>query len=170
MKQRLGVAAALVKNPELYILDEPTNGLDPEGILDMGRLIDALRAQGRTVFLSSHQLAEVEGLADRIGIMRQGRMVAEGTVPELRGKPRLLIRAEPFEQARSALEAMAPACVTMHHEAFLLDVDPERAPSLNHTLIGSGITVSAVHTVERSLTEVFFALNNLPDDGAADHG
>jgi ABC-2 type transport system ATP-binding protein len=170
MKQRLGVAATLVKDPELYILDEPTNGLDPEGILDMGRLIASLRARGRTVFLSSHQLTEVEGLADRIGIMRRGRMVAEGTVAELQGKPCLLIRAEPLEQARRVLEAEAPGCAMLQDGAFLLRVDPARAPSLNRALTDAGIAVTALRCVERSLTDVFFELNDLQAEGAPDHG
>lgn len=169
MKQRLGVAAALVKDPELFILDEPTNGLDPEGIADMGRLLDSLRAAGRTIFLSSHQLAEVEGLADRIGVMRQGRLVAEGTVAELRGQPRLLVRAEPVAQARQVLERAAPGAVTEQDGSFLLGIDVDRAPALNRDLLNAGIAVQALQPVERSLAEVFFDLNAPAPDGVASH-
>jgi ABC-2 type transport system ATP-binding protein len=84
MKQRLGVAAALLKEPELVILDEPTNGLDPAGMRDMRRLVRALGAGGRTVLLSSHLLGEVQQICDRVGVIDRGRMVAESTVEALR--------------------------------------------------------------------------------------
>jgi len=163
MKQRLGVAAALVKDPELLILDEPTNGLDPEGIADMGALVDRLRAEGRTVFLSSHQLAEVEGLADRIGVMRSGRLVAEGALAELRGAPHLLVRAEPLARARQILDAAVPGRVTARAGDLIVDVAPERAAALNQDLVLAGVTVALLRPVERSLTEVFFALNQDAD-------
>lgn len=86
MKQRLGVAAALVKDPELLILDEPTNGLDPKGIAEMRDLIRSLGWGERTVLLSSHMMGEVERICDRVGVIRSGRLVAEGPVAELRGQ------------------------------------------------------------------------------------
>jgi ABC-2 type transport system ATP-binding protein len=85
MKQRLGVAAALLKDPRLLVLDEPTNGLDPAGMADMRMLIRRLGAAGCTVLLSSHLLGEVEQICDRVGIISHGRLVREGTVAELRG-------------------------------------------------------------------------------------
>ncbi len=98
MKQRLGVAAALLKDPELVILDEPTNGLDPAGMRDMRRLIRELGADGRTVLLSSHLLGEVQQICDRVGIISEGRMVAEHTVEELREQQELVIRAAPLDE------------------------------------------------------------------------
>jgi ABC-2 type transport system ATP-binding protein len=83
MKQRLGVAAALLKDPELLILDEPGNGLDPRGMVEMRDLIRALRDENRTVLLCSHLLAEVEKVCDRIGVVDQGRLVAEGPLAEV---------------------------------------------------------------------------------------
>src|SRR5918998_6620592 len=83
MKQRLGVAAALLKDPELLILDEPTNGLDPAGMADVRMLIRRLGAAGCTVLFSSHLLAEVEQVCDRVGVIFQGRLVAEGRVADL---------------------------------------------------------------------------------------
>ena len=103
MKQRLGVAAALLKDPVLLVLDEPSNGLDPEGQLEMRRLITRLRAGGRTILLSSHDLDEVERLCDRVGIVAGGRMLAEGTPDSLRGDPRLDIQATPLQAARRDL-------------------------------------------------------------------
>ena len=86
MKQRLGVAAALLKDPELLILDEPTNGLDPAGMAEMRAFIRSLGDGGRTVVLSSHLMGEVEQVSDRVGVIRDGSLVAEGTVEELRGR------------------------------------------------------------------------------------
>lgn len=80
MRQRLGIAAALLKDPELLILDEPANGLDPEGIVDMRRLLRRLGAEGRTVFVSSHQLAEVQQMCDQVAVLAHGRCVAAGPV------------------------------------------------------------------------------------------
>src|SRR6266487_7071186 len=84
MRQRLGVAGALIKEPEVLILDEPTGGLDPQGVVEMRELIRSLGQRGRTVMLSSHLLGEVEQTCDRIGVIQTGRLVAEGTLEELR--------------------------------------------------------------------------------------
>src|SRR2546423_4124882 len=86
MKQRLGVAAALLKDPELLILDEPTNGLDPQGTTEMRALMRGIAREGRTVLLSSHLLNEVEQTCDRVGVIVKGHLVAEGTIDELRGR------------------------------------------------------------------------------------
>src|SRR5204862_1499657 len=87
MKQRLGIAAALLRDPRLMLLDEPATGLDPAGMRDMRTLIRRLSESGMTVMLSSHQLAEVEELCNRVGIVRRGRMVYEGAIAELTRRP-----------------------------------------------------------------------------------
>ena len=99
MKQRLGVAAALLKDPERLILDEPTYGLDPKGMADMRALVRRLGQGNRTVLLSSHLLGEVEQICDRAGVIQRGKLVAQGTLPELRGREGLLVRAEPLKNA-----------------------------------------------------------------------
>src|SRR6059058_1321716 len=96
MKQRLGVAAALLKDPELLILDEPTNGLDPAGMAEMRAFIRSQAEGGRTVLLSSHLMTEIEQVSDRVGVIRAGSLIAEGTVEELRGQAGLRLRAEPL--------------------------------------------------------------------------
>ena len=106
MKQRLGVAAALLKDPELLILDEPTNGLDPAGMAEMRAFISALAQGGRTVLLSSHLMGEIEQVSDRVGVIREGRLIAEGTVEDLRGRARLRVRAEPLADAARLLQAV----------------------------------------------------------------
>ena len=102
MKQRLGVAAALLKDPELLILDEPTNGLDPKGMADMRALVRELGSGERTVLLSSHLLGEVEQICDRVGIVREGRMLEEAAVQELRGREGLAVRGQHVEEALNA--------------------------------------------------------------------
>src|SRR5205807_3354906 len=108
MKQRLGVAAALLKDPDLLILDEPTSGLDPQGTVEMRALIGDIRREGRTVLLSSHLLNEVELTCDRVGVIAKGKLVAEGTVDELRarsGGTSLLVRATPLDKAQRLVES-----------------------------------------------------------------
>jgi ABC-type multidrug transport system ATPase subunit len=160
MKQRLGVAAALLKEPELLILDEPTNGLDPQGMADMRKLIVALGQGQRTVLISSHLLNEVELMCTRVGVIRKGQMVAEGTIDELRGAAHLTVRAEPADRARALLEAEAgPAAVSVDGDgAFRVNLDVARAAEINRKLVEAGIAVSELMSGERSLEEVFMEL------------
>ncbi|HWB37611.1 MAG TPA: ABC transporter ATP-binding protein, partial [Rugosimonospora sp.] len=104
MKQRLGVAAALLGEPRLLILDEPTNGLDPAGMADMRDLVRALADGGQTVLLSSHLLGEVEQICDRVGVISGGVLVTQSTVAQLRGTPTLLMRVEPLPTAAGVAE------------------------------------------------------------------
>ena len=106
MKQRLGIAAALLKDPELLILDEPTNGMDPVGIAEMRPFIRSLGRGDRTVLLSSHLMSEVEQVCDRVGVISHGRLVGEGTVDELRGREGLWVRAEPLGEAERLLGSL----------------------------------------------------------------
>src|SRR5680860_219845 len=106
MKQRLGVAAALLKDPPLLMLDEPTNGLDPAGMADMRRLIRQLGNDGQTVLLSSHLMNEVEQVCDRVGVIARGRIVAEGTVSDLRGDAALIVRVDQPHKAREIVNTL----------------------------------------------------------------
>src|SRR5947209_10951393 len=147
MKQRLGVAAALLKEPQLLILDEPTSGLDPQGTVEMRELIKELRRGGRTVLLSSHLLNEVELTCDRVGVITSGRLVAEGTIEEMRsrGGQALLIRATPLDQARRLVEAaLSPDRVSEHEGLLSLQVDPSQEASINRRLVAAGVYVSAL--------------------------
>ncbi len=167
MKQRLGVAAALLKEPQLMILDEPTSGLDPQGTVEMRALIKNLRTGGRTVLLSSHLLNEVELTCDRVGVIAGGKLVAEGTVDELRargGGQQLLIRATPVDQARRLLEAVLGAeHVTLRDDGlFGLTADGTQAASLNRRLVADGVDVSELRTAEQSLEQVFLQLTEKP--------
>jgi ABC-2 type transport system ATP-binding protein len=159
MKQRLGVAAALLKDPELLILDEPTNGLDPKGMADMRDLVRRLGQGNRTVLLSSHLLGEVEQICDRVGVIRRGKLVAQGTLSELRGGEGLLVRAEPLDKARfiaARLDGVEEANVL--DGVLRLTVDPARAAEINRKLVAAGLDVSELRPAEQSLEEVFLEL------------
>ena len=159
MKQRLGVAAALLKDPELVILDEPTNGLDPAGMREMRRLVRELGTGERTVLLSSHLLGEVQQICDRVGIISQGRMVAERTVGELRGRQELVVSAEPLDGAREYLEALLGAgTVRQDDGALRIQVEPVRASEINRRLVEAGIDLFGLRFAERPLEDVFFEL------------
>jgi ABC-2 type transport system ATP-binding protein len=159
MKQRLAVAAALVKDPELMILDEPTNGLDPQGVVEMRALLRRLGSGERTVMLSSHLLNEVQQISDRVAIIRKGKLVAQGTVHELRGEPSIVVRATPSDAAHRQLDRMlGTAAVTGVDGTLRLAVDPNRAADINQALVGSGIKVSELRADERTLEEVFLTL------------
>jgi ABC-2 type transport system ATP-binding protein len=160
MKQRLGVAAALVKEPDLLILDEPTNGLDPQGMVEMRHLLRELGRGERTVLLSSHLLTEVEHICDRIGVISHGRLVAEGTVDEVRGRSAaVLLRAQPVDRARALLEQVAgPGTVTDQDGSLRVAIDPGRAAEVNRRLVEAGVEVSELRAAERSLEDVFLQL------------
>ena len=159
MKRRLGVAAALLKDPELLILDEPTNGLDPQGMAEMRRLIKEIGQGDRTVLLSSHLLGEVEQICDRVGVISNGRLVKQSTVQELLGEEGVLVRAQPIDQAEAILTRMfGSQAVSRQDGALHLKTKPEHAVDINRELIVAGVTVSELRPFERSLEEVFFQL------------
>ena len=159
MKQRLGVAAALLKDPELLILDEPTNGLDPAGMAEMREFMRSLGEGGRTLVLSSHLMGEIEQVCDRVGVIRDGSLVAEGTVEELRGRAGLRVRAEPLSEAARLVGAL-PAVDQVISVDGLLDVavDTAQAPAINRALVEAGIAVSELYAQKASLEDVFLEL------------
>jgi ABC-type multidrug transport system ATPase subunit len=159
LKQRLGVAAALLKDPELLILDEPTNGLDPAGIAEMRSFIRGLGRGRRTVVLSSHLMAEVEQICDRAGVITGGALIKEGTVDELRGGDVLRVVADPLESARHLLEGLPKVKgVATVEGAIRVTTDIAEAPALNRLLVNEGIAVSELVRDRASLEEVFLQL------------
>jgi ABC-type multidrug transport system ATPase subunit len=165
MKQRLAVAAALLKDPDLLILDEPTNGLDPQGVVDMRELIRGLGQGERTVLLSSHLLNEVEQTCQRAGVISHGRLIAQGSLDELRGGATLLVRAAPRDRARQLLvHELGEAAVRDEDGGLRLRVDPGRAPELNRRLVEAGVDVSELRPSERSLEDVFLQLTGVQND------
>ncbi|TMC76492.1 MAG: ABC transporter ATP-binding protein [Chloroflexi bacterium] len=159
MKQRLGVAAALLKDPDLLILDEPTNGLDPQGMAEMRKLIKDIGQGERTVLLSSHLLGEVEQICDRVGVISNGKLVTQSTVQELLGEEGVLVRAQPIEQAQDILtRKYGAAAISRQDGAIRLKTKPENSVEINRSLTSAGIGVSELRPFERSLEEVFFQL------------
>jgi ABC-type multidrug transport system ATPase subunit len=160
MKQRLGIAAALLKEPDLMILDEPTNGLDPQGMADVRNLIIELGRGERTVLISSHLLGEVELMCTRIGVIKKGKIVAEGTIDELKGAATLTVRGTPAETARTVLitEAGAENVTSIGDGAFSLKVDLARTAEINRHLVQAGVAVTELRADERSLEDIFMEL------------
>ena len=167
---KLGIAAAILKDPELVVLDEPANGLDPPGILEVRTLLRALGAQGRTVFVSSHLLSEVEHTCDRVAIIAHGRCIASGRVDDLlagglaRHRVRLPDPARQNEVARDAL-ARAGYAVTFDEENLLVvEVGADRAHEVTHTLADAGVFLSELAPITRSLEDVFLELTRADRD------
>jgi ABC-2 type transport system ATP-binding protein len=160
MKQRLGIAAALLKEPDLLILDEPTNGLDPQGMADVRNLIIELGKGQRTVLISSHLLGEVEVMCTRIGVIKKGKIVAEGTIDELRGAATLTVRGTPVELAKTVLvkDAGVENVTSLGDGAFSLKVDLQRTAEINQHLVQAGVAVTELHADERSLEDIFMEL------------
>ncbi len=163
MKQRLGVAAALLDDPNLVILDEPANGLDAAGIQDMRTLIRGLAEDGKAVFLSSHLLHEVEQLCDRIAIVAKGRLLKEATVREMLGDGEALwIEAEPLDTALRALQADWP--VGQVDGGIRVRARRGDAPAILKRLAEAGVDVFHLGPHEQSLEQIFLSMTR--DDDA----
>jgi ABC-type multidrug transport system ATPase subunit len=159
MKQRLGVASALMGDPELIVLDEPTNGLDPAGMADMRALVVELARGGQTVLLSSHLLAEVQEICDRVGVINGGRLLRESTVADLRGDTTLRVRATPVDRALAIAMRMAgDDGVRVTDNGLVLDLPASAAPDLTRQLVAADVDVHEVAPLERTLEEVFFEM------------
>jgi ABC-type multidrug transport system ATPase subunit len=161
MKQRLGIAQALLANPDLLILDEPTNGLDPQGMKEVRDLILALnRDQGMTIFLSSHLLNEIEQVATRMCILHQGELVVQGAVRELLSRERITVRVytDAPAAARERLAALAGVTDLAEHEDHVSCAMPEAVlASANAALVQAGIAVSGF-VPRRSLEDYFLSI------------
>jgi ABC-2 type transport system ATP-binding protein len=165
MKQRLGIAAALLSDPRLLLLDEPANGLDPAGIVGMRDTLRNLATLGKTVFVSSHILGEVQQLADIVGIIAHGRLISEGPISSLlarRGVIRIRVAPEEVERAAATLAPIAgPDGTGRAPDAepgwLTVRVDPQRASELNRALAGAGIFASRIE-LRADLESVFLEL------------
>jgi ABC-2 type transport system ATP-binding protein len=163
MRQRLGLGAALLGDPELLILDEPTNGLDPAGMQEMRVLIRRLSdEEGKTVFLSSHLLHEVEQVCDRVLILNKGQVIAQGEVEELLSQAHALeLRIESAEKAAEVLSELDWVQGTSHEGDWLhIQAPPERAPEMLATLASHSLFPFEVRPVVSTLESVFLDLTN----------
>jgi ABC-2 type transport system ATP-binding protein len=162
MKQRLGIAIALIHDPQLIILDEPTNGLDPQGIADIRNLILHLsRHQGKTILVSSHLLHEIELIANRMLIIDKGQKIMEGTVAELFDPARTIVHIEVNnpQQAWEWLQASTwSACLKERQQhTLLLQMNKQQVPALTAQLVQAGIGIMAIQPVN-SLESYFLSL------------
>ncbi len=176
MKQRLGIARCLLADPELLVLDEPMNGLDPAGIEELRVLIRSLVAEGRTVVLSSHLLSEVERTCDAVAIVDQGRVVVQGSLDELRsdGAPTLLVASADDTRARSLLGAHVSVdsvtvadgalSVRLHHGTET--VAREAAADINRRLVEAGIPVYRLEPQQVSLEQRFLEITSRLEEAA----
>jgi ABC-2 type transport system ATP-binding protein len=160
MRQRLGIAAALMRSPRLLILDEPGNGLDPAGIRDMRRLITSLPEQGVTVLYSSHLLAEVEEVCNRVAIVNQGKIAFEGALSELRasyGASYRLLTADD-ERALALVRSNGGQGARVEDGVIALDASQEVVDRIAIELGRSGIAIRYLAREQRSLEDLFFQL------------
>jgi ABC-2 type transport system ATP-binding protein len=164
MRQRLGIAQALLPTPEFIILDEPTNGLDPQGIQETRQLIRRLRDEFRlTVLMSSHLLTEVEQLCNRVGIIHEGRLLYEGG-PDALVAPtnRFKVRVDNLSAAAELLTREPGLIVSQNGAAFLrIDADAEHIAAVNALLVSHGIKVYELTPAQESLEEAFLRLTNV---------
>jgi len=161
MRQRLGIARALLGEPDLLILDEPTNGLDPAGIREIRQLIaDAPARFGTTILVSSHMLGEVEQMASHVGVMNQGRLLFQGTLTDLvRSAPhRLEIRLDDPDRGRAMLAAHWPEAEISGAGLVLPGVNEAEAAAINRQLVEAGLAVTGLAIRPPALEDIFLSL------------
>ena len=161
MNQRLGLALILLNEPELVILDEPTTGLDPQGMKEVRELIRELaRERGVTIFLSSHLLYEVELIATRMAIIHQGKLRVEGSVQDLlkKGPSSVLVKTDRPEEALQFLKTNESyRSAAIHTDGINIELDQERIPELNRRLVSAGFNVHGL-IPQRTLETYFLNL------------
>lgn len=155
MKQRIGIAGALLNNPDLVILDEPTNGLDPRGMQDIRRFVRQLAdEQGKTVLISSHLLHEVEQICDRVAIVQHGRLLREGRVSDLLSEQvRVMVEAEPLAQAQAVLQAQF--VVQPNGASLCIQAGRDAIPQIVRLLSQAQVEIYGV-AAQRSTLEDYF--------------
>ncbi|WP_253298100.1 ABC transporter ATP-binding protein [Paenibacillus sp. MSJ-34] len=174
MRQRLGIAQALLGRPNLLILDEPTNGLDPKGIKELRQFIRRLADEGMALFISSHLLSEIQLMCDRVAIISHGEVLAVGDVDELieQGSNYVVWQLDPAERGRELLaQADAVELVDIHQtdidetmlagldeSAIITAMDPNRIPSLNRLFVEAGVDVQAVQRMNPTLEQLFLKM------------
>ncbi len=160
-KQRLSLARALLHEPELLILDEPTNALDPAGIVEVRELLRSLaRERGVTVFVSSHILGEITHLADRIGIMHEGRLIEELNREHLHAQERLYVRVGASDLSRAAATLATAGFLEVERVDDTLRVRDAagRVPEIARLLVGAGLDIAEISPVREDLEQYFLRL------------
>ena len=160
MKQRLGIAAGLLRPRDLMILDEPTNGLDPQGTREIRSLVKQIAADGTTVFVSSHLLAEVEQICSHVGVMSTGKLVFQGALAELRsrGEPRILIRSTETTAAADVLGKLGLSDISIVDGQVSAGLGEHAPEKINVELVHAGVPVAGLEKVRPSLEDLFVEL------------
>ena len=169
MRQRLGIAGALLRNPRLLLLDEPTTGLDPAGMRDMRALVKRLAGEGITVLLSSHLLAEVEELCDRVAIIRSGRIVYEGSLEELKRSATGSYRLRTTDDDRALAVTRAQAGierVELRGGEIAFEAGEDAVGELSVALVEAGALIHSLVPQTATLEDLFFHLTEGEDGGA----
>jgi ABC-2 type transport system ATP-binding protein len=177
MKQRLGIGAALIADPELVLLDEPTNGLDPAGVFEIRQLIQRLATLGKTIFISSHILYEIQQVCNRVAILQKGNLIKQGAVRDLlRESEQIIVRfnsATDTQQALALLQqtkargatwiAQATIEVGQQHMPIIrVDAPRSRSAEINALLAHDNLFAAEIHPQEGSLEEIFLELTTAP--------
>jgi ABC-2 type transport system ATP-binding protein len=177
MKQRLGIAAALLTDPELVLLDEPTNGLDPAGVFEIRQLIQRLSSLGKTIFISSHILYEIQQVCNRVAILQKGNLVKQGNVSELmRKSEQIEVRLNREDETLYAQNVLQQARTQgadwitqvriernrQNHSLLLIDAPVARSAEVNALLAQQSLYAAELHPREGSLEEVFLQLTGQP--------
>lgn len=165
MKQRIAIAQALIHNPELLILDEPTNGLDPNGIKEIRELLIKLNTEkGITIFVSSHMLAEIERMCSHVGLIHNGELVFQGTLNQLTlaNSKRLELKVGDVTRAKQLLQTQGITAIHNNNSTLELDIENEKqTASINRYLVEQGIDVYKLNYHEHNLEDVFMTLTNV---------
>lgn len=167
MKRRLALAAVFIKDPDLYLLDEPTNGLDPQGRIEIRNIISDLGERGKTIFLSTHLLNEVQQVCNTVGVLQQGKLIAKSRVKDLvdgENRVSITVRSEQVDKAKEILAGLG-AVVSVHIEDSELKVTPKTDDNsvLVRALSRQDIDIEEIRNTEKSLEEVFVELTEKED-------
>ncbi|MBY8911959.1 ABC transporter ATP-binding protein [Bacillus sp. YC2] len=160
MKQRLGIAVALLSSPDLLILDEPTNGLDPSGIQEIRELIKELPKSGMSVVISSHLLSEIDQMATQVGIINNGKMIFQDSIGRLhqKRKPLLKVGVSDVIEAKTILNRKGLKVDLQKNYLWLSQTEPEFVSEINSILLHSGLSVFRLEEKTRSLEDIFLEL------------
>ncbi len=156
----MAIACALLNDPEFIILDEPTNGLDPAGVKEIRELIIKLGQEGKTIFLNSHLLHEVQQVCERVAIIQHGRMITQGPVKDLMNKGDLLqLKVNEPERVMSVLGALDwIKSIVREDDKFFIGVNPEKYAEITSILAGENIFVTEMRTKENTLEDFFLEI------------
>lgn len=161
MKQRLALAATMLSNPDVYVLDEPTNGLDPEGIAEIRNLVTEIAAEGKTIIIASHILDEVEKVCSHVAIMRKGKLLQIGSIDEITSQDRMVsVKSEDMESLAKQLASFADCHLIEHRddEVIVSLKDKTSTAQLNKYLCEKGIYLSELREHRKNLESIFLEI------------